>query len=182
MSDKIEFNRPFHLNKVIDKGHVHQDITANSEERNALADRFDYISIEKLSAHIDLKYTHETQSIKVQGKLYAEIEQPCRASLRPVAETVKTDFTEIWVMNEGVFQALTAQEEEESEKVILLIENESINLGEVVAQNLALAADPFPRDPDYEIPSELKSSSRKPFGDLKAMIKAQKTDDSNSGG
>lgn len=118
--------QPFHLQ-------------ADADMRAALAERFGLLSIERLEA--DLEAYRSGAAAIVTGRLRAEVVQSCVVSGEPVpalvSEAVELRFEEA-PSDEDI-------ELEEAALDVLPIEDESIDLGEAVAQTLVLALDPYPR-------------------------------------
>jgi uncharacterized metal-binding protein YceD (DUF177 family) len=137
-----EFSRTFALNTI---GTTQRtvSITAEPEERAALAVRFDLIAIDRLEAQAVV--VSEGDAILCNGALSAKVIQECVATAAPVAAALKTDFTFRFVAH--LAEASAADEIEIDVDDCDLIEHDGqmIDLGEAVAQTLLLALDPFPR-------------------------------------
>jgi uncharacterized metal-binding protein YceD (DUF177 family) len=114
---KLELSRPLEVARVARLG-SHEKITADAAECLALAKRF---QVEKIYARVDL----DQQSV---------------VSL----ETFRSQLT---VPVERYFLNIPSGEDNESEHDIDPIENGVIDLGEVVAETIALELDPYPRMP-----------------------------------
>ncbi len=143
-SDVPEFSRPVPLSEI-GEGAVSRTIEANTDEMNALAKRFDLLSIDQLSATLSLN--RDDDAFVTHGQFSASVTQACVASGVPlhthVAEPVHIRF----VPEDD--QATDGEVELDADDCDTMFHNgRVIDLGEAVAQSLALALDPFPRSPD----------------------------------
>jgi uncharacterized metal-binding protein YceD (DUF177 family) len=157
-SDSQEFSRFVEADSV-GTHRMERRISANPEERAALARRFDLIGIDRLEAVFSLKRAGGGV-IHVSGVLDAEVTQSCVVTLTPVpakvAETFSADFAARESGREddrrGTAEAdLDFAADDPPEP----IRNGHIDLGELAAEQLALALDPYPRAPGAAIPAEL---------------------------
>jgi uncharacterized metal-binding protein YceD (DUF177 family) len=167
-----EFSRLIAIDRVPPEGTTEQ-ISATEDERHALAERFGLIAIHQLSALLQLE-TWRRGGIKVTGRLDAHIEQTCVVTLEPFEETLKEDLTRFFAGENApgprpVVHSVVSLEEDEPD----VISGSSIDLGELVAESLGLALDPYPRKPGAEFASSAisgeKGKSQSPFAALKAL-------------
>jgi uncharacterized metal-binding protein YceD (DUF177 family) len=119
------------------------EIGANEAERAALARRFSIESIERLSARMRLR--RSAGVIHAEGHVEAAITQNCVVTGEPLRVSIDAPFSVRYVPD-----AFKAPEEEERELTpedcdTLALEGDQIDLGELAAETLALAIDPFPR-------------------------------------
>jgi uncharacterized metal-binding protein YceD (DUF177 family) len=149
-----EFSRPYRLGT--ERREV--EIEADAAERAALARRFGILAVDALSATLSL--VPETSGIvRACGRLRAGVEQACVATLEPVAQQVDVPL-DLRILPEG---ALPTDEDPESPDEI-----ESaggvVDLGEAVAEQLALALDPYPRAPgvEPELPNDPEEEPARP--------------------
>ena len=141
-----EFSRPIRLNEIGD-GSRERTIEADEAERQALARRFGLIGLDRLDAKLHV--VPEEESWLVTGTLTADLVQPCVATGEPVPAHLEAPFAVRFVRD------LASAEAEEIELSdadcdLLQLEDEKIDLGETVAQSLALNLDPYPRAPDAD--------------------------------
>lgn len=153
-------------------------ISASPEECAALAKRFGYLAISQLEARISLTRWRR-KGVRAAGELNARIIQDCTVTLEPVAEHVIEMLEALFWPKEHeadleddgrsgeVFSELGEEDIPE------LFEEDRIDLGELVAEWLALSANPYPRKdgaklPDSEGEGSLKAAERpdSPFGVL----------------
>lgn len=142
-----EFSRSIAIDSIPRAGTV-VEIAADAAERAALAKRFGILGIDALSATVRLKPIAASPMVRVTAALKAEVVQACVVTLDPVAQHVEESF-------ELVFGPGLAEEEEAGALVLKPdaedppepIVDGAIDVGEAVAEHLALALDPFPRIP-----------------------------------
>ncbi|MFZ4688540.1 MAG: YceD family protein [Polymorphobacter sp.] len=134
-----EFSRPFRAHDV---GGVmrQQMLEAEAPERDALARRFDLLALDRLTAAIELR--REAAGIRVTGQIHASGAQPCVATAEPVP----------FLLTEQLNLLLTEARPEGDEIELAepdldteTLDGDIIDLGEITAQALALALDPYPR-------------------------------------
>jgi uncharacterized metal-binding protein YceD (DUF177 family) len=165
-----EFSRPVRLDTL---GTEPRPLTieAEAEERAALARRFGLVAIERLSA--DARLMRNGAEIVASGRIAAAVVQSCVASGEPVNAIVDEPL-------DLVFRPLPSEsrpdeevELSESELDVIFYEGGSIDLGEAVAETMAVSLDPYPRAPGSE--EKLKAAGVKseeeagPFGALAGL-------------
>ena len=150
-SDSQEFSRFVEADSV-GTHRMERRISANPEERVALAKRFELIGIDRLEAVFSLKRAGGGV-IHVSGELEAEVIQSCVVTLAPVpakvAETFSADFAD-----EDRRRPDDLDLDFEAADPPEPIRNGHIDLGELAAEQLALALDPYPRAPGAAVPAE----------------------------
>ncbi|QJE72679.1 DUF177 domain-containing protein [Aerophototrophica crusticola] len=124
-------------------------IDSKPEERAALAKRFDLVAIDSLTATLRLRRVRG-EMVKVTGSLSADVVQTCVVTLDPVPAHVEEEFSALFAPDH-----LLPKEEEEEEMTfsVEMLEEDvpeampggRIDVGELVAQHLSLALDPYPR-------------------------------------
>ena len=125
-------------------------IEADERERAALAERFAIVSIEKLSAEIELELCQK--GVRAQGSLTAEVTQACAVSGDPFSVRIEEPLV-LRFIEEGT-STLTPSEDDEIDFELtaedcdeIEYDGESFDLGEAVAQTLGLAIDPYAEGP-----------------------------------
>ncbi|HEY4162090.1 MAG TPA: DUF177 domain-containing protein [Dongiaceae bacterium] len=122
-----------------------------------MAARFELPAIDRLEASFNLNRAGNGV-IHVRGSIEAEIVQSCVVTLAPVPaqirETFAVDFSDRdpGPEEEADFD-LDAEDPPEP------IKNGHIDLGELAAQQLSLALDPYPRAPGAELPVEFAAEA-----------------------
>jgi uncharacterized metal-binding protein YceD (DUF177 family) len=141
-----EFSRPLQVDRV-PCGGSYEKIMAEGAELEALASRLDVSALHRLRA--ELKATPwRGGGLKLEGFLRADLEQESVVSLEPFRHEVEFPITR-YFMADG---AKVADGEAEVDPIV----NGYVDLGEVVAETLALDLDPYPRKPgeSFEPPEE----------------------------
>ncbi len=117
-------------------------ISAEAAEREALARRFDLLSLDRLEAEIHLRRAGGGM-VRLSGRLGADVVQACVISLEPVASAIEQDFAMLYGPAQPGKSVMVDLETEVAEP----FDGDAIDIGEAVAQQLALALDPYPRAP-----------------------------------
>ncbi len=145
-SDLPEFSRPLAVERIGATG-TEVAIEADAEERAALARRFGIEAIHALSARF-VATPWRRAGVELRGDIAAEVEQLSVVSLEPfrseVAETVVRYFQAETAPghNPAVLNVQSLEDDEPD-----VISGGAIDLGEIAAESLALALDPYPRRP-----------------------------------
>lgn len=136
-----EFSRPVRVDQIarLAEGIT---ITADAAEREALARRFDLISLDRLEA--DYGLTQESGAIVARGRVRAALAQACVATGLPVPETIETDFVLRFVAESGRSEGDELEIDSEDCDVIGF-DGQVIDMGEAVAETVALTMTPYPR-------------------------------------
>lgn len=155
-ADPAEFSRPLSLDRISTTQH-REEIAATDKERADLADRFGLLSLDKLSASFALKRVRK-DLVRVKGHVTAELAQACVVTLEPVPALIDERFEVDFL--EGVRPAETDVElDAEAAEAPEPAPDGWIDLGELAAEQLGLALDPYPRKPDAEVPAEWKAEA-----------------------
>lgn len=141
---------PFSCRITLDRVHDGEriDLIATAEERAALAARLGLVAIERLDAHCALQRA-ATGSIRARGRIRAALTQSCVASGEPLPAFVDEAFD----LHFQPEPAGTPDEEIElsgDELDVIFHDGSAIELGEAIADTLALSLDPYPRGPNAE--------------------------------
>jgi uncharacterized metal-binding protein YceD (DUF177 family) len=125
-------------------------LVADEAERAAIAKRFGLLSVDRLEA--TLAIMAEGDSVKAEGTLGAALVQACIASGEPVPAALATPIAVRFVPNAALEVAQEdAQIELASDDLdVIGFVGGRFDLGEMVAESLALELDPYPRSPDAE--------------------------------
>ena len=153
-----EFSRRVELARLGAHEAVHP-IAADRGEREALARRFDLLSLDRLEAEIRLQRVGG-RMVRLSGHFGADVVQACVVSLEPVASVLEQGFTMLYGATEVGKSVMVDLESDEAEP----FDGDAIDIGEAVAQQLAIALDPYPRAPDasLELGGDAVPSARKP--------------------
>jgi uncharacterized metal-binding protein YceD (DUF177 family) len=153
-AEPTEFSRPLSLDRISTTQH-REEITASDKERAALVERFGLLSLDNLTASFTLKRARK-DLVRVKGRISAELAQACVVTLEPVPARIDERFEVDFL--EGVQPAVTDLElDAEAAEAPEPAPDGWIDLGELAAEQLGLAIDPYPRKPDAEVPAEWKA-------------------------
>jgi len=183
-----EFERPFALDSLRDRT-VRQKLEAGPAERSALAARFGILGIGRLEGELALRRVRAGRAVRVEGRLRADATQACVVTLVPVPQSIDTEFAVVFVPTEDLKPIPVDEEgavdieafatEEDLEEAL---PDGPLDLGELLAQELAVALDPYPRAPgasfqpvwgeaEAEEPAPPPPEGKvRPFADLKARL------------
>jgi hypothetical protein len=128
-------------------------MTADPAEREALARRFDLVEVTALRGHGELELEGAPGELIFRGWLEAEVVQSCVLSLEPVATTIsqrvqrryRPEVERSAAPERSVVLDLDDDDEVES------LSGREIDVGEVFAEELGLALDPYPRAPGARV-------------------------------
>ena len=168
MIDSSEFSRPIDLDEI-EKNGLQRGIIAKAQECAALAQRFDILGLEDLRATLDIRKLDDGETVTVTGYMTAKVTQTCTVSLDPFVADVSVELDQVLVRAGAAVTEADVDPDEEG-YYDEQIEGNVIDLGEMVAQCLALELDPYPRKPGIEYMPEVKrsqdSGTESPFAGL----------------
>lgn len=144
MSETPEFSRPRRLD-TLGGTPVALSVEANEAERAALAQRFGLVAIGALKGELSL--IRDGDAVTVTGRVTADVEQPCIATGDPVPATIDEPLL-LRFMPEAEIADADEIELAEPDCDVIGYAGGAIDLGEAVAETMALALDPFPRSAD----------------------------------
>lgn len=155
-ADPAEFSRPLSLDRIGSTQH-REEIAATDKERVDLAERFSLLSLDTLTASFTLKRVRK-DLVRVKGHVTAALAQACVVTLDPVPARIDERFEVDFL--EGVQPAETDVElDAEAAEAPEPAPDGWIDLGELAAEQLGLALDPYPRKPDAEVPAAWKAEA-----------------------
>ena len=172
-----EFSRPVIVADLDEETEMR--IEADAHERQALAGRFDLLQLDTLAAEI--RVVREIGAmVHVTGQVVADVTQSCVVTLAPVASHLEFPL-------DGRFApAALVAEMEDDEEILFeeedppeIIVDRRIDLGEAVAEQLALEINPFPRAEGaefagYDSGPDDGSGGGNPFAVLQGLVKKPK--------
>ena len=130
-----------------------REIEADAAECRLLAERFRIEAVRSLRATVRLTRLrgHQAGMVRVRGELAAEVVQTCVVTLEPVPESVSESFS-------ALFSPEVAEDDPDmvldpfavDEDLPEAMNDGVIDIGELVAQHLSLALEPYPRAPGVE--------------------------------
>ena len=164
----VEFARPQRVDTIGDDART-IEVDADAQERAALAKRFDLIGIERLTGKFTIR--RDAAGIVAEGRVEAAVTQACSITGDPLPVTVDEPVALRFVAEED-----SGQDEVElgdSDIDVIPYDGGTIDLGEVAAETMALALDPFPRGPNAEVllkeAGVLSEEQAGPFGVLAGL-------------
>lgn len=147
MTMEEEFSRPVKVEEITSRP-LARTFEATADERRKLAERFNILDVPRLVVAISLR-RQPGDIVALEGCVEAEVVQACVITLQPVPAHVSTAFTvrylppKLWAEaemgREEDIEAVAAAEDVEA------MPEDTIDVGEVAAQYLSLALDPYPK-------------------------------------
>lgn len=138
-----EFSFIIELEDIPEEG-ASYTLAAGEEERSGLAARFGLQSIGRLEADVRLEWIKRNKALVVTGSISADVVQTCVVTLEPVPAKVDEPIDLTFARNVDAIAEFVDPEEAEP------LEGETLDLGELVAEELSLGLDPYPRSPDID--------------------------------
>jgi uncharacterized metal-binding protein YceD (DUF177 family) len=142
LENDVEFSRPFAALNMRGKEST-ITLEATPGECAALAARFGILDVGRLNARLTVRAVRAGRAYRVRGELTADVVQSCVVTLAPVAQHIEETLDCLFA-SEGDVEGGEILVDAEAEDVEPLAGGK-IDLGELVAQQLALGLDPFPR-------------------------------------
>ena len=147
-------------------------IDADAGECAALARRFDLLAVGSLWAQAEV--VASTSGVAANGRLCAEVDQKCVVTGDAVPALIDQAFALRFVDPAVLAEAAEELELSGDDCDVVAHEDGAIDLGEAVAQTMALALDPFPRSPAADVPPDgvwRAGDDAGPFAILKRLVK-----------
>lgn len=148
----VEFSRPIPVDRI-PKGGSYEKVKADAAECLALAKRLDVPALHALSAEIRAT-PWRGGGLKLDGFLVADLDQVSVVSLETFRSEVRFPVLR-YFLPPG---AVNSEEEDDADP----IEHGEVDLGEVVAETLALELDPYPRKPGEAFEEHIESVDEEP--------------------
>lgn len=160
---ELPYSEPVRLHQI--GSGVKRTLTPDAAARGRIARALDLASLESFEADVDL--APSAGGWTLSGRVRADLAQTCGITLEPLP--LKID--------EGFSVQLAEPVDEESDEIIITLEDESpdviedgqIDLGQYVVEQLALHLDPFPRKPGAEFVQPPEPAEISPFAVLKQL-------------
>lgn len=151
-------------------------LNATEEECDALAKRFGLQKIRYLNAECEVWRQEDTDFVGLKGSFKCEVVQTCVVSFEPVIAKIKDNLLEFF--EEKKEDKYNKKEQVEidlpfdDEEVPEILESSELDMGEVIAQHLALSLDPYPRAPEAELMKIVEQDEKKlsPFQGLSEKL------------
>jgi uncharacterized metal-binding protein YceD (DUF177 family) len=149
--EKSELERIVDLDRMGPSGAA-LDIVASDNERAALVRRFGFLGLPVFSARATIDRRPGGQ-IVVEGRLRGKVVQACILTLDPVSQDLDETFRIVFK------QGLADERDPESGEAVISAQADApepltgnlLDVGEIVAEQLSLAAEPYPRRPGAKL-------------------------------
>jgi uncharacterized metal-binding protein YceD (DUF177 family) len=152
------------------------ELVASDEECAALAERFELVRIDSLKASLLL--TRKGDEVEATGRLDTRFVQTCAVSAEDLPVAVNEPLTLRFVPASASNPLEEDLEIDSGDPDEIEYSGTAIDLGEAVAQSLALAIDPFATGPDADRARDrLRAESDSPFAALAALKRKQNDGD-----
>lgn len=149
-----EFSRIVALARIPEAGREER-LEAQPAECAALARRFAIPAVNRLRAVLRLR-PEPGGAVLAEGRMEAEVVQDCVVTLDPVVQAVE-EAVALRILPPG---AAFSEDPEGPDEIAA--EGDAVDLGEALAEQLALALDPYPRAPGAALPGEEAGEAEAP--------------------
>ncbi len=144
-----EFSRIVRADRLADRD-TEFSFLCEPAERRRLADRFSLLGIGRLEARVWARRVAGAPIVRVRVNFVADVLQSCVVTLDPVATRVDEWFEIRYTPEadiEGVREVVFDPEEDDFSETM---RDGSFDIGEAIAERLALSLDDYPRKPGAE--------------------------------
>jgi uncharacterized metal-binding protein YceD (DUF177 family) len=150
---------------------------ASGQELSEIKTRLGISKIFSLALDAQLQRTIIGDIYQVSGNIKLIAERTCIVTLENFIETTEGVFDEYFTTSPE--QATDQSEQlliDPAEDEVTLLEQDSIDIGELALQHLVLALNPYPRAPDAPIAAgdEAIAKTQRPFAGLDALLAKKK--------
>ena len=142
-SDRLQPHEAIARPVVVDpwpSGGIELSLEATPEECRALALRFDLVRVERLAGRARLERCGKGDVVRLRGRMEAQVVQSCVLSLEEVRATLDEAFECRFTRPGGDVPDDLAWDQD-----VEPLEGTELDVGEIFAQQLTLALDPYPR-------------------------------------
>lgn len=143
---KPEFSRPVAV-QSLDEGGMALMVEADATERARLAERFGLVAIDSLTGKVRVTPEEGGAMFRLDGIFTADVRQTCVVTLEELPVHLEGSFGRQYSAladpEDAREECLDLDAEEPPDPVV----DGHIDIGEVIAEELALSLDPFPRKP-----------------------------------
>lgn len=159
---KPEFSHTVSVRQIEPAG-LELRVAADADQRAALARRLGLLALEALTAEVKLVPGEGATAVHLTGRFAAKLAQACVVTLEPVKSEIEGVINRRFVPApengaEGSTADKTAAAKSEAlwvhpenDDAADVLESDLLDVGEVLAEELALAIDPYPRLPGAEL-------------------------------
>lgn len=176
-SPELEFSRPLDVTRVPPQGSTER-IEAEPPECAALAQRFGLPALHGLEAELKVS-RWRGEGLKIKGSFTVDLDQTCVVSLDIFRSTLAGEFENYFLpagSSAGTDRTAIAEGDAEP------FEHGIVDMGEAVAEAVALALDPYPKKPGITFADVLEDkasseaaepSEASPFAGLERLRKGK---------
>lgn len=142
-----EFSRPLRLAEVPADG-LSLQLDATASERTAVARRLGLLSLDLLQGALSIRPLARG-GLELTGSMQAKLEQSCVATLEALPVEVSRPLN-LRFLDEDAFRQHESTQEDplDGPDVEPMPSGETLDLGELLVEELSLALDPYPRQTD----------------------------------
>ena len=137
-----EFSRRVAVEDITDAG-IRRDLDPTAEERAALAERLGLLALHSLTGEVRLRPL--AGGVLLDGSLQADVEQACVITLEPIKSNVASRFSVRYISPQVEAAGMDGEELDPLGEDVEPLPADAIDIGEVAAQYLSLAVDPYPK-------------------------------------
>lgn len=175
-TSRPEFSRPIDVGHLDDGEERTETIEADESERAALVRRFGLEGLDRLWAEVRLE--RRGRQVVAEARIEGDATQACVVSLDPVPAVIRQRVEQVYdpdVRDTGEFDELIDIDDDDPPEPLV---DETVDIGELVAERFGLELDPYPRkpgatvDPRYLAPEateEDEDDRPGPFAALKRL-------------
>lgn len=175
MMTETIFTRSFDVSHL-GNSPVKQQVVADAAERQALQKQFDLLELASFEADLVVAPWGRL-GVKVEGRVRADLVQPCVITLQPVPSHMDHRFTLSFLPADAI--AADPKTVAEAEVIVVYdeedppepLEGNSIDFGPLLAEQFALALDPYPRAPGASLSDATEEGVDNPASPFAALSK-----------
>ncbi len=153
------------------------DLVAYESERKTIARRLRLDGLDRLEAHVALG--REGPVVRAEGRLVASLDQNCVVTGEPVAAHVDEPFELVFMPEPPAGRPDEEIELGSGDCDVVFYDGSAIDLGDAVADTLALSLDPYPRsaaaDAALKEAGVMSEAEAGPFAALARLRKPDET-------
>ncbi|MCJ8519261.1 uncharacterized metal-binding protein YceD (DUF177 family) [Pseudorhizobium tarimense] len=160
-AEKPPFSYPVKVGNISANA-VTVHVEADPTELKGLAELWKVLAVHSLKSEMQLS-RWKKDGVRIKGRVEAEIEQACVVTLEPVTSKIDETFEQVFVPEGSKLARIVLSDtaemvlDPEGPDAPETFEGDTIDAGEVVAEAVALAIDPYPRKEGIGLEDHLES-------------------------
>jgi len=129
-------------------------LDASVDDMALLVERFGLVALTSLTATVSLNNKGPENGVLVDGQMKAEFVQRCISTLQDVPESLDLPF-KLLLVDPAMAERMDADESYLDPNALEYdaLEGDSIDIGDIVAQTLAISMNPYPRLDAVDVPA-----------------------------